>query len=268
MNDDLIILDGCTFVYSDGSGDVEAEEAEGFFYQDVRHLSRWLLRIDGEALEPLTSRRVDYYSARIVGTQEDGDAPPIAVRRDRFVSEGMHEDIVIQNLRTEPCTFRLELSYASDFADVMEAEKGGVDSAGRQWTEVRKRSVALWEDREGYRRGTILTFNRLGTVGREKARFKVELGPRETWSLCIDVTPVVDGERRPPMLRCGAFHHPAPKVPIPLDKWLDTAPEIVTGERKRNASTGRACSTSRRFACGRTPSGSSGRCPAAASRGT
>jgi len=45
MNDDLIILDGCTFVYSDGSGDVEAEEAEGFFYQDVRHLSRWLLRI-------------------------------------------------------------------------------------------------------------------------------------------------------------------------------------------------------------------------------
>ena len=45
-NGDLIILDGCTFMYSEASGDVEAEEAEGFFYQDVRHLSRWHVRVD------------------------------------------------------------------------------------------------------------------------------------------------------------------------------------------------------------------------------
>jgi N-terminal domain of (some) glycogen debranching enzymes len=63
----LIILDGTTFFYSDHCGDVEAEEAEGFFYRDVRHLSRWLLFIDGKRLEPLTSRRVDYFSLRIVG---------------------------------------------------------------------------------------------------------------------------------------------------------------------------------------------------------
>jgi len=37
--EDLIILDGCTFMYSDESGDVEAHDAEGFFYEDVRHLS-------------------------------------------------------------------------------------------------------------------------------------------------------------------------------------------------------------------------------------
>src|SRR5215204_6385339 len=109
MNDDLIILDGCTFVFSDGCGDVEAEEAEGLFYEDVRHLSRWLLRVDGRPLEPLTSRRVDYYSARIVGTRENGDASPISIRRDRFVTEGMHEDVVVQNLRAEPCEVRVEI---------------------------------------------------------------------------------------------------------------------------------------------------------------
>jgi hypothetical protein len=95
MNHDLIILDGCTFMYSDGCGDVEAKEAEGFFYEDVRHLSRWLLRVEGEPLVPLTSRRVDHYSARIVGARQDGDAPPVSVLRDRFVTEGMHEDVVL-----------------------------------------------------------------------------------------------------------------------------------------------------------------------------
>jgi hypothetical protein len=65
---DIIILDGCTFFYSDKNGDVDAQAAEGFFFQDVRHLSRWHVRVDGKPVEPLTSRRVDYFSARIVAT--------------------------------------------------------------------------------------------------------------------------------------------------------------------------------------------------------
>jgi N-terminal domain of (some) glycogen debranching enzymes len=52
---DLIILDGCTFLSSDESGDVGAHEAEGFFYQDVRHLSRWQVRVNGKEVDPLTS---------------------------------------------------------------------------------------------------------------------------------------------------------------------------------------------------------------------
>jgi hypothetical protein len=81
-NGNLIILDGCTFMYSDQAGDVEAHDAEGFFYEDVRHLSQWHVLVNGKPVEPITSRRVDYYSARIGGDEQ------IAVRRDRFVSEG------------------------------------------------------------------------------------------------------------------------------------------------------------------------------------
>src|ERR671936_728790 len=98
-NADLIILDGCTFFYSDANGDVEAQEAEGLFYEDVRHLSRWLVRVDGHELAPLTSRRVDYYSARIVCKPDNAsdDRPPLSVRRDRFVTDGVHEDVVVEN---------------------------------------------------------------------------------------------------------------------------------------------------------------------------
>jgi glycogen debranching enzyme len=219
---DLIILDGCTFMYSDAAGDVEVEGPEGFFYEDVRHLSAWHVLVDGKPVEPLSSTRVDYYSARIVGGDEH-----VAVRRDRFVSEGMHEDVVVQNLSPKPREVRVELAYESDFADVMEAQQGTND-AGRTWTEARPRSVTLWHERSGYRRGTTLAFNRRGRVEGRRARFRVRLAPRESWRLSVDVTPVVEGRRSPPLLQQCAFHEHAPKMPLSLDEWLEQTPELVT----------------------------------------
>jgi glycogen debranching enzyme len=229
-NADLIILDGCTFFYSGEEGDAEAADVDGLFYHDVRHLSRWVLRLDGHELDPLTSRRVDYYSARIVGKPKDagGDAPPVSVRRDRFVTEGAHEDIVLENLGDERREVTLELCYGTDFADVMEAEAGG-NGSGRSWHDVTKRSVTLWNERDGYRRGTRLTFNRNGRVRSDQATFRVKLAPRATWSLCVDVTPIVDRKPRPPMLRCGGFHKHAVKMPMPLDEWLADTPFLETG---------------------------------------
>jgi N-terminal domain of (some) glycogen debranching enzymes len=144
-NDDLIILDGCTFFYSDRNGDVETTDADGLFYHDVRHVSRWLLRVNGHAVAPLTSRRVDHYSATVVGKPDDAadDAPPSAVRRQR-------------------------------------------------------------------------------------ATFRLTLAPRKSWSLWVDMTPIVDGRPRPPLLRCGAFHRHAAKMPMSLDEWLREAPYLET----------------------------------------
>jgi glycogen debranching enzyme len=226
---DLIILDGCTFFYSDANADVDGHDGQGLFYRDVRHLSRWLARLDGSELKALTSRRVDYYSARAIcqAADADGNAPTVVIRRDRFVSEGVHEDIVVENLTGQKQEVRLELAYQSDFADVMEAQAEG-NGSGRHWQEITARSVTLWSEREGYRRGTVLTFNRNGRVTKERATFKIDLSPRESWSLCVDMTPVVDGERQPPLLRCGAFHKHASKMPISLDEWLEESPRLDT----------------------------------------
>jgi glycogen debranching enzyme len=209
-------------MYSDQAGDVEAHDAEGFFYEDVRHLSQWHVLVNGKPVEPITSRRVDYYSARIVGGDEQ-----IAVRRDRFVSEGMHEDLVVQNLSTEPREVKVELAYGSDFADVMEAQDGG-NGNGRSWSEARARTVTLWHERDGYRRGTAITFSRRGQLDGKRARFALCLKPRESWPLCIDVTPIVDGDRRPPLLGHCDFHDHAPKMPVSLDEWLETTPQVET----------------------------------------
>jgi glycogen debranching enzyme len=224
----LIVLDGTTFFYSDENGDVDAEEAEGLFYEDVRHLSLWKVLVDGRELEPLTSRRVDYYSARIVNRlpQEQGTSR-LSVRRDRFVSEGVHEDVVLENLTDEPRDVRLELVYGCDFADVMEAQEKPNDE-GRNWARAGARSVTLWRDRDGYRRGTALAFKRQGRVTQKRATFRVRLRARETWKLCVDITPIVDGKRKPPLLRCDSFHDHAPKMPLSLDDWLKEAPYLET----------------------------------------
>src|SRR4029079_18032560 len=114
---------------SDETGDTSSDSTEGFFNEDVRHLSRWELLVDGKPIDVLTSKRVDYYSARIVaGTRND---KPIAVRRDRFVTDGFHEDVAGVNLSDDPQRVRVGFRFGSDFADVMEAQQDAGGSNGR-----------------------------------------------------------------------------------------------------------------------------------------
>jgi len=220
----LIVLDGRTLFKTEESGDVDATHADGYFIDDVRHLSRWQLRVDGEPIQVLTSTTVDYFSARIVGSA--GEPPTLAVRRDRFATDGLHEDIVLENLTGERQRARVELAFASDFADVMEAQEQGVVSEGRYSAEPGARSITLWNDRDGYRRGTRLSFSRGCRVSRTKATFAVTIPPRGSWQLCVDVTAIVDGRKRRPLLRCNSFGKGPPKMRVALEQWLREAPEL------------------------------------------
>src|SRR5260370_13219383 len=97
----LVVLDGSTFFVSDPNGNVDpGQEASGFFFRDTRHLSTWRLLLNGRPMRLLTVRTPDYYSAQIfgtLGTARVGLNPTILVRRDRFVSDGVHEDVVLDN---------------------------------------------------------------------------------------------------------------------------------------------------------------------------
>ena len=221
----LIVFDGCTFFASDHSGDVRDPEG-GFFFEDVRHLSLWNLDVRGLDLQTLTSVRVDYYSARIVLIPDEQEPEGLSIRRDRFVTEGVHEDLVVDNASEERRKLRLELSFAADFADVMEAQEGKGPSAGRTWADVSRRSLTLWYERDGYRRGTGIAFRRTGRLTRTGMRFELELAPGESWDTCIDVTPIVQRRRSPPLVRCGSFGDPAPKFEIGVDDWLAHAPKL------------------------------------------
>ena len=222
----LIVLDGCTFFISAETGDTNSSPQEGFFNEDVRHLSRWELLVDGKPIDVLTSKRVDYYSARIVaGTRND---KPIAIRRDRFVTDGFHEDVELENLSEEPRRVRVEFCFGSDFADVMEAQQDGNDGNGRVDARIGRRSITLGESRNGYRRETKITFRKQGRLRKGSMRFDLELGPREKWKTCIDVVPVLDGKPRQPLLGCDSFNKPVPKMELSLEDWMNDAPTLDT----------------------------------------
>ena len=226
MQDELIIVDGTTFLFTDRNGDVEAERPEGFFHEDVRHLSRWSLALDGKPPQTLTCRVVDYFSSRVVAAEEGEAEPTISVTRDRFVSEGFHEDLVVTNHGEKERRVRVELGFGCDFADVLEAQRQGTIRHGRYRADVGARAVTLWQERGSHRRGTVIRFQRKGALRRDRAVFQLRLRPRESWKTCIDVIPVVDGRRHPPLLGCGSFGEHAPKMPMSLKDWLDTAPEL------------------------------------------
>jgi glycogen debranching enzyme len=222
----LIIVDGATFVFSDPNGDIEADKREGFFFEDVRHLSRWCLTLDGKPLAPLTTRVVDHFSARVVGAKEGDSEPSVSVTRNRFVADGMHEDLIVTNHSAEEERVRLELSFASDFADIMEAQKQGTIKHGRYTSDVGTRALTLWQARDGYRRGTAIRFSRRGRLRRDRVVFDLRLRPRESWQTCVEVTPIAGGRKHRPLLGCDSFGKHAPKMPMSLEEWLETAPEL------------------------------------------
>src|ERR671937_986153 len=224
--DDLIILDGTTFFYTNDTGDVDAREARGYFFEDVRHLSRWRLLLDEQPLECLASRPVDYYSARIACAPPP-EQPPLTVRRDRFVTDGVHEDLIVRNHLAEPAHVKLELHFGADFADILEAQQGGESGDGDNGQELAGSRAKIWHQRNGYRREKIVTFSRRDVQLEEgRAVFDLRLGPHEEWKTCVDVVPVVDGHKRPALLRCESFHEPEPEMPFALAEWLEHAPYV------------------------------------------
>jgi len=59
------ILEGSTFVVSDLRGDIglRDDEMSGLFYRDMRHLSRWQIRLNGRELDVLSGDTLDYDEA-------------------------------------------------------------------------------------------------------------------------------------------------------------------------------------------------------------
>jgi len=67
MSGDLVqILEGNTFVVSDARGDIEASPTDptGLFANDTRFLSTWVLTIDGQRLNALSTDDLNYFETR------------------------------------------------------------------------------------------------------------------------------------------------------------------------------------------------------------
>ena len=124
MSDDLVkILDGNTFVVSDGRGDIEASltDPTGLFSSDTRFLSKWVLTVDGQRLNSLSVDDLQYFETRfflVPGTGTVYVDAKLSVIRQRAVGDGFREELTILNHDNAPVDLKVRVEAASDFADL------------------------------------------------------------------------------------------------------------------------------------------------------
>ncbi|HET7276653.1 MAG TPA: glycogen debranching N-terminal domain-containing protein [Dermatophilaceae bacterium] len=229
---DLVTLDGSTFFTSDRAGDADGTGVAGLFFRDVRHLSTWELRVQGEPVSVLTARNVDYYSTRIYATLASvgvGENPTVTVLRDRIVGDGVHEDIVVSNNCDDPARVRVELSFAADFADLFEVKDDTCRDAVVE-VAVGDAEVELSRSRYGHRRATSLQFSVAGRLSDDRAVFDIDLAPREQWELCVDICCAVGDTEVKPRCGHGGFGQVEPLMPMTLAEWMADAPILETDD--------------------------------------
>ena len=96
------ILDGNTFVVSDKRGDIDASPADttGLFSYDTRFLSKWVLTVDGNRLNPLSSTTCNTSNPEfflVPGTGTIYVDATLSIIRQRAVGAGFHEELTILN---------------------------------------------------------------------------------------------------------------------------------------------------------------------------
>jgi glycogen debranching enzyme len=141
------------YAVSDSGGNFDGSTGPGLFYRDTRHLSRFVLRVDGEAPVPL--------EARVRGSEAEFvlsvGAGSIRMVRRRVLGGGMEEEILLTNHAREEKEARVELRCAADFRDVFDVrgyhravERGEISE------EVEDGCLRFAYRRDEFRRGTVV----------------------------------------------------------------------------------------------------------------
>src|SRR6516164_4001854 len=159
MSSDLVqILDGNTFVVSDNNGDIDASltDPTGLFSFDTRFLSKWVLTINGERLNALSTDDLQYYETRfflVPGTGTVYVDAKLSVIRQRAVAGGFEEQISILNHDSEAVDLEVRIDAGSDFADLFEV-KDALKKKGEYDSRIEGNRLVLSYRRETYAKET------------------------------------------------------------------------------------------------------------------
>ncbi|MBA2693706.1 MAG: amylo-alpha-1,6-glucosidase [Rubrobacter sp.] len=190
---DVGVVSPGAYVVSDGAGDLGGWGESGLFYRDMRHLSRYVLRVDGEALEP------GGHESRGSGVRFVSESGGVGVVRRRDTGFGMREEISFANRASEAREVRVDLECAADFLDVFEVRGYAMaKERGEVSEEVRDGGLRFSYERDGFRRATKIEVSGEGieaeaAPGAISTRFRIDAG--ETRRLRVSVVFEEDGEK-------------------------------------------------------------------------
>jgi glycogen debranching enzyme len=242
MSDGLIqILDGNTFVVSDSRGDIEASltDPTGLFSFDTRFLSKWVLTLNGERLNPLSVDDLQYFETRfflVLGTGTVYVDAKLSVIRQRAVGDGFHEELTILNHDEKPVRLAVRIEAGSDFADLFEV-KDALKKKGKYSKRVERGRLRLGYERETFRPETMISASAPAKVDADGLTFTISIKPHGSWTTDLDVVvePAGAGPTyvRPKYQRGGK--RPRPNMQINLERWLKEAPRLECDQDRLRA---------------------------------
>ena len=226
------ILDGNTFVVSDDRGDIEysATDPTGLFSFDMRFLSTWVLTIDGQRLNALSTDDLQYFEARffiVPGTGTTYIDAKMSVIRERAVGDGFHEELTILNHLAEPIDISVRVEADSDFADLFEI-KDALPKLGTYERKVVDGALHLSYQRETFRRETLISSTAPGSFDEHGVTYALHLEPHGRWTTDLDVVTAVTGAggtRLRPKYQRGR-KQARPNMGQSLENWVAEAPRL------------------------------------------
>jgi glycogen debranching enzyme len=227
----VTLVEGSAFCISGRSGDISPGSPQGVFFRDTRFLSRFELRVNGQQPEPLASSPTDPFTAVFASRTRPrpGRADStLMVFRYRYLGRGMREDIVVRNFGDEPSYCSIELLIGADFADLFEVKEDRVVTEGERSVAPGTDDIVFRIRRGAMKRGAKVAFSeRPIQVTQESAVFEVIVPASGSWSTCVQLVPIIDGEEIEPRYKCGEPVERATPVER-MAKWRRNLPMVET----------------------------------------
>ena len=200
----VTLLEGTTFCICETSGDLRPGGAQGLFVRDTRLISRFELSINGHVPEPLAPQSHEPFACTFLSRMPPmpglADSTMLVARR-RLLNDGMHEEITLRNMSTEPLPVSLRIGLGGDFADVFEVKEGRVhsDSAGVEGMTVDVDDDSIKLSRQV---GSALRGARITGASHPDAELEVSASQltwhavvpaHGSWSTSLQITPSLNG---------------------------------------------------------------------------
>ncbi len=231
MTDGFVkILDGNTFVVSDARGDIEASltDPTGLFSFDTRFLSKWVLTVNGERLNALSTDDLQYFEAQfflVLGTGTVYVDADLSVIRRRTVAAGFEEELIVLNHTSKHVDLQLRLDADCDFADLFEV-KDALQKKGSYHRLVEDDCLVLRYERETFRRATRISTTAEAGFDESGLTLAVGLEPHGKWTTEIQVEVSGGGMELVPRSRVRTQAKRADHMAKSLQTWLSNAPKL------------------------------------------
>ncbi len=191
---------------SDEMGDLPAGNTDGLglYFSDTRFLSTYEFHLNHMKPILLSTSAEESYVATfqmvnpiisVDGGKRTIPQQSISIRRSRFIFEGIHERIGIQNCGRQPIDIECTLVFDADFRDMFEVRGIELRSLGRHLPVVEAHEYGMtfvYEGQDGLlRRTEVVLHSRPGDHKGSTVTYWYHLAGQETVTLVIDIVPLL-----------------------------------------------------------------------------